>query len=75
VHPFGRGGDMFGVAINYSEPTQTGNHHESVFESFYRLRLTQSMRIGPDLEVSIHPTYAAKAYTTTLLSARMEIIS
>jgi porin len=45
-----------------------------VFESFYRLRLTQSVNIGPDLEVSIHPTYASKAYSTTLLGARMEII-
>jgi porin len=32
------------------------------------------VRIGPDLEVSIHPTYANKAYTTTLLGARMEVI-
>jgi len=27
-----------------------------------------------DLEVDIHPTYATKAYTTTLVGARMEII-
>ena len=64
---------MFGVALNYSEPSQSAKHHESVFESFYRLRLTQSMRIGPDIEVSIHPTYAPRAYTTTLLGARMSI--
>jgi porin len=32
------------------------------------------MNIGPDLEVSIHPTYATKRYSTTLLGARMEII-
>ena len=76
VHAFGRRGDMFGMAFNYSEPSHSANakHHESIFESFYRLRLTQSMRIGPDIEVSIHPTYAPKAYTTTLLGARMEII-
>ncbi|HET9101195.1 MAG TPA: carbohydrate porin, partial [Acidobacteriaceae bacterium] len=74
VHPFGRTGDMFGVAADYSEPSRLGKHHESVFESFYRLRLTQSMSIGPDIEVSIHPTYSPKAYTTTLLGARMEII-
>lgn len=73
VHPFGRHGDMFGAAFNYSEPS-AGKHHESVFESFYRLRLTQSIDLGPDMEVSIHPTYATKAYTTTLLSARMRII-
>jgi porin len=74
THPWGRRGDMFGASFSYTEPTHTGKHHESIFETFYRLRLAQSINIGPDLEVSIHPTYAAKAYTTTLLSARMEII-
>ena len=74
IHPFGRAGDMFGTAFNYSEPNEPGKHHESVFESFYRLRLTQSIRVGPDLEVSIHPTNAAKAYTTTVLGTRMEVI-
>jgi porin len=32
------------------------------------------VKIGPDIEVSIHPTYAVKPYTTTLLGARMEMI-
>jgi porin len=73
VHPFGRRGDMFGAAFNYSQPNAPAKHHESVFESFYRLRLTQAVEIGPDVEVSIHPTYATRAYTTTLLSARMRI--
>ena len=73
VRPFGRQGDLFGMAFNYSEPSH-GKHNESIFESFYRLRLTQSIRVGPDIEVSVHPTYATKAYTTTLLGARMEII-
>jgi len=74
IHPFERRGDMFGVAFDYSVPNPPGKRNESIFESFYRLRLTQSVRIGPDLIVSIHPTYAPKAYTTTLLGARMEII-
>lgn len=73
VYPFRRHGDMFGAAFNYSEPS-AGKHHESAFESFYRLRLTQSVDLGPDVEVSIHPTYATRAYNTTLLSARMRII-
>jgi porin len=73
VHPFGRRGDMFAMAFNYSVASQ-GKHNESVLESFYRLRLTQSINVGPDLEVSIHPTYATRPYATTLLGARMEII-
>jgi len=74
THPFARRGDMFGASFNYTEPSHAGRHHESVFESFYRVRLTRSVELGPDVEVSIHPTYAVKAYTTTLLSARMRII-
>ena len=74
THPWGRRGDMFGASFSYTEPSPSGKHHESIFETFYRLRATQSINIGPDLEVSIHPTYAVKAYTTTLLGARMEII-
>lgn len=74
VRPFGRRGDMFGMAINYSQPNYPGKRHESVFESFYRLRLTQSVRIGPDVEVSIHPAYATRGYATTLLGVRMQII-
>jgi porin len=74
VHPFGRRGDMVGAAFNYTQPNFPGKHHESVFESFYRLRLTHSVEIGPDIEVSIHPTYANKAYTTTLLGARMRLM-
>ena len=74
THPFGRRGDMFGVAFNYSEPNKPGKRHESVFESFYRLRLTHSIALGPDLEVDIHPMYAPKAYTTTLIGTRMEVV-
>ena len=74
VKPFGRRGDLFGIAITHSEPTSGAKHHESVLETFYRLRLTKTVDLGPDLEISSHPTYASKAYTTALLGARMRII-
>jgi porin len=74
VHPFGRSGDMFGVAFVSTEAIHPGKRHESVFESFYRLRVTQSLDLGPDVEVSIHPAYAIKRYTTTLLGLRMRVI-
>ena len=74
--PFGRRGDLFGASFNWTEPTKGGGgkRQEGVFESFYRLRLTTSLEIGPDIEVSIHPTHAEKEYTTTLLGARMRVI-
>jgi porin len=74
VHPFARRGDMFGASFSYTEPNHTGRHHESVFESFYRVRLTQSVSLGPDLEVSVHPTFSMKTYTTALVGTRLEII-
>jgi porin len=74
MKPFGRRGDMFGLAIIHSQPIAPAHHHETVIESFYRLRLTKSVDLGPDLELSIHPTYASRAYTTALLGLRMRII-
>jgi porin len=74
VKPFARRGDMFGISLSHSEPTAGARHHESVLETFYRLRLTKSVDLGPDLEISNHPTYATKAYTTVLLGMRMRVI-
>jgi porin len=74
VKPFGRRGDMFGISFIHSEPSFGAEHHESVMETFYRLRLTKSVDLGPDLEVSNHPTYASRAYTTALLGMRMRIM-
>ena len=36
--------------------------------------LTPSLELGPDLEVSIHPTNSVKEYTTVLLGIRAKII-
>jgi porin len=75
THPFSRRGDMFGASFNYVQPTtNTAKRNESLFETFYRVRFTKSIEFGPDLQVSIHPMYAVKAYTSTLLNARMRII-
>ncbi|WP_254063926.1 carbohydrate porin [Granulicella sp. S190] len=74
IRPFGRRGDMFGASINITEPSHGAKHHETLFETFYRVRLTQSMELGPDLEVSVHPTNIVKQYTTALLGLRMKII-
>jgi porin len=73
IRPFGRRGDMFGAALNLTDPSHTALHHESQFETFYRVRMTRSLEIGPDLEVDIHPTNAKNAYSTALLGLRARI--
>jgi porin len=74
VKPFGRRGDMFGISLSHSEPVSGAKHHEGVLETFYRLRLTKSVDLGPGLEVSNHPTYADRAHTTALLGMRMRVM-
>ena len=74
IRPFGRSGDMFGASITITDPSHGAKHHESLFETFYRARLTQSIELGPDLEVSVHPTNSVKQYTTALLGLRMKMI-
>jgi porin len=74
VKPFKRRGDMFGITFIHSEPSLGAKHHESVMETFYRLRLTKSVDLGPDLEVSNHPTYAGRTYTTALFGMRMRVM-
>ena len=74
VRPFGRQGDMFGASFTLTDPSHSARHHESLFETFYRVRLTQSMELGPDLEVSIHPTSSPNEYTTALLGIRGRFI-
>jgi porin len=73
IRPFGRRGDMFGAALNLTDPSHTALHHESQFETFYRVRMTRSVEFGPDLEVDIHPTNAKHAYSTAILGLRARI--
>jgi len=74
IRPFGRRGDMFGAALNINDPSHGALHHETLFETFYRVRMTKSVELGPDLEVSVHPTNSPKEYTTVLLGLRGKII-
>ena len=74
IRPFGRRGDMFGAAINITDPSHGAKHHESLFETFYRVRLTRSLELGPDLEVSVHPTNSPEKYSTVVLGIRGKII-
>jgi porin len=74
IRPFGRRGDMFGASFTINEPSHAAKHHESLFETFYRVRMTQSVELGPDLEVSVHPTNSVKQYSTALLGIRMRVI-
>lgn len=75
IRPFGRRGDMFGAGVTFSRPGGSPyRRHENLYETFYRVRMTQSMELGPDLQVLVHPSDQPKIGTTVLLGARMRIL-
>jgi len=63
VKPFGRVDDDFGIAYAWTKPNNNyGNEpvgsdpaSASMFETFYRLQITDSMQLSPDLQVSFNP--------------------
>jgi porin len=72
-HPFGRRGDMLAAALTFTRPSDLSKPHENIFESFYRLRLTQHTEIGPDIQVLVHPSNSPQLTKTVILNARMRI--
>lgn len=73
THPFGRHGDMLAAALTFTRPSDLSKPHENIFESFYRLRLTQHTEIGPDVQVLIHPSNRPELHHTVILNTRMRI--
>ncbi len=73
THPFGRRGDMLAAALTFTRPSDLSKPHENIFESFYRVRLTQHSEIGPDVQVLVHPSNQPMLRKTVILNARMRI--
>ena len=59
--PFGRQGDLFGAAFNWSKPSSAYQgspileKEQSMFEVFYRIQLTGSCQLSPDVQVVVDP--------------------
>jgi porin len=73
AHPFGRRGDMLAAALAFTRPSDLSKPHENIFESFYRLRLTEHSEIGPDVQVLVHPSNQPALRHTVILNTRMRI--
>jgi len=53
--PFGRRGDFAGVAYARADPRGGDTDEESVLEAFYRVRLTETLTVSPDLQLVFDP--------------------
>ena len=75
--PFGRQGDLFGAAFNWSKPSSmfenspTPVKEQSMFEVFYRIQLTGSCQLTPDIQVVLDPGLRGSSATPVILGLRL----
>lgn len=56
LHPFGRRGDMFGIGLAWGDPSDSSLRQQTMLETFYRLKLTDSLELSPDVELFMPPS-------------------
>ena len=75
--PFGRSGDLFGAAFNWSKPSAEFDNstmlvkEQSMFEIFYRIQLTGSCQLTPDIQVVVDPGLRSGSATPVILGLRL----
>ncbi len=71
--PFGRRGDLMGLAYNWSEPSDLlpGQSSQSMIEAFYRIQLTGSLQLSPDIQVVFDPGDRAGDDPVVILGVRL----
>jgi porin len=80
-NPFGNKGDMFGLAFNWSKPSgainagtpgfTTAPDEQSMIEAFYRIQLTSSCQLSPDLQVVLDPGAREGGSASVILGLRL----
>ncbi|MGN6727326.1 MAG: carbohydrate porin [Tepidisphaeraceae bacterium] len=73
VRPFGRRGDMFGIAGTYARPSDRSLREEQLYETFYRIKLTDSIEFSPDVQFIMHPALQPDVDNLFVLGARLKI--
>ena len=74
--PFGESsrGDLFGLAFNWSKPSDrldVSLDEQSMLEMFYRLQLTASCQLTPDIQVVFDPGARDSSATSVILGLRL----
>lgn len=53
--PFGRKGDMFGLAAAWAKPSRDTLREETFVEMFYRIQVTEMIQFTPDIQFVMNP--------------------
>jgi porin len=56
--PLGRAGDVIGIGASWANPSPAeGFRNETLLEIFYRIALSPSIDLTPDLQIVFDPAY------------------
>lgn len=72
ISPFGRRGDMFGLGVSWGDPSDHTLRQEVFIETFYRLKITDSLEFSPDVELLLPPADRDAQSTVWIFGARLK---
>ena len=72
--PFGRKDDLISVGVAWSDPSPgAGLRKETLLEFYYRLKLSASISLTPDLQIALDPAKNPKNQTLVIGGVRLEM--
>lgn len=74
IRPFGREGDMFGIAGTWANPSDDSLREEKLFEIFYRIQVTENMELSPDLQFVVDPSLNPSEDLVTIVGLRLKVL-
>ncbi len=73
--PFGRKHDLVAFGVAWSDPSSgAGVRDETLLELYYRLQLSPSIALTPDLQIAVDPASDPKHDTIVIGGVRFEIV-
>ncbi len=73
-HPFGRKNDLVSVGVAWSDPSPgEGFRKEMLLEFYYRLKLSPSLALTPDLQIVLDPANDPKSGSVFIGGVRLEM--
>jgi porin len=73
--PFGRSGDFFAIGVAWSRPSPgEGVRDETILEMIYRVRLTPTLELSPDLQLVFDPAQNPGDDLIVVLGVRLALV-
>ena len=72
--PFGRADDLIGLGVAWGEPHDDSLAHETLAALFYRVQLTDSIALTPDVQLIVNPRGDRHADTVGVFGVRMQAV-